>query len=257
MIGKAAWNEGLARELIEARRAEKGAMLPILHDLQDRFGYIDSAAISIIAEALNVSKAETLGVVSFYHDYRREPVDGVVLKLCRAESCQAVGCEDLVAHLATAHGLGIDARGGGPLTIETSIASAIARRRRPRCSTVSRGRGSIGTRSTRSSRARGGAGIERANLRLRRFHGARARRRWRRHRLARSGGRARDRCRDHAHGIAGPVLSGADGRGRHTRRPRGLWPASSGRRRVHYSPPAFSTAAPTPSRWDGSRRSHF
>jgi formate dehydrogenase subunit gamma len=119
MSSKAAWNWALARELIEARRGEKGAMLPMLHDLQDRFGYIDDAAIPLVAEALNVSRAETLGVVSFYHDYRREPVDGTVLKLCRAESCQAVGCEDLVAHLATVHGLAVDARGAGPLSIET------------------------------------------------------------------------------------------------------------------------------------------
>ena len=78
-----------------------GAALPILHDLQHRFGYIDDAAIALIADALNISKAEALGVVSFYHDFRRAPVDGRVLKLCRAESCQAMGCEDLVAHLET------------------------------------------------------------------------------------------------------------------------------------------------------------
>ena len=51
-------------------------MLPILHDLQERFGYIDDAAIPLIAAALNVSKAETVGVISFYHDFRRAPVDG-------------------------------------------------------------------------------------------------------------------------------------------------------------------------------------
>ena len=51
-------------------------MLPILHDLQERFGYIDDAAIPLIADALNISRAETLGVVSFYHDFRRAPVDG-------------------------------------------------------------------------------------------------------------------------------------------------------------------------------------
>jgi formate dehydrogenase subunit gamma len=119
MTGTSAWDEGRAKALIEARRAEKGAMLPILHDLQDCFGYIDNAAIPLIAVALNVSKAETLGVISFYHDYRREPVEGAVLKLCRAESCQAVGCEDLVAHLAAAHGIEVDAHGPGPLTIET------------------------------------------------------------------------------------------------------------------------------------------
>src|ERR1700722_16320048 len=114
MSGKSAWNEIEARELIDARRAEAGPMLPILRDLQERFGYIDNAAIGLIADALNVSKAETIGVVSFYHDFRREPVDGAVLKLCRAESCQALGCEDLVDPLARAHGLEVDGRAAGP-----------------------------------------------------------------------------------------------------------------------------------------------
>jgi formate dehydrogenase subunit gamma len=116
---KSPWSEEQAREIIAARRGENGAMLPILRDLQDRFGYVDSAAVPMIADALNVSKAETIGVISFYHDYRSEPLEGAVLKLCRAESCQAMGCEDLVAHLASAHGLAVDAHGPGTLTIET------------------------------------------------------------------------------------------------------------------------------------------
>jgi formate dehydrogenase subunit gamma len=119
MRGPTPWNEAEARALIEARRAEPGAMLPILHALQERFGYIDAAAIPLVADALNVSKAETLGVVSFYHDFRRAPVDGAVLKLCRAESCQALGCEDLVVHLRQAHGLEVDGAGRGALHIET------------------------------------------------------------------------------------------------------------------------------------------
>lgn len=119
MSDRSRWDETEARALIEARRSEPGAMLPILHDLQERFGYIHESAIGMIAEALNVSKAETLGVVSFYHDFRREPVDGHILKLCRAESCQAMGCEALVEHLRNMHGLELDAHEGGPLTIET------------------------------------------------------------------------------------------------------------------------------------------
>ena len=89
-------------------RATPGATLPILHDLQEQFGYIDDAAIPLIAEALNISKAETLGVVSFYHDFRRSPLDGRVLKLCRAESCQSMGCEQLVSHLELRHGIKVD-----------------------------------------------------------------------------------------------------------------------------------------------------
>jgi len=119
MAGKTLWDEAQARALIDARRGEPGAMLPLLHDLQERYGYIDNAAIPLIAEALNVSRAETIGVVSFYHDFRREPVDASVLKLCRAESCQALGCEDLVAYLSRAHGLEADGHSQGPLAVET------------------------------------------------------------------------------------------------------------------------------------------
>jgi formate dehydrogenase subunit gamma len=84
-------------------------MLPILHDLQEQFGYIDERVIPLLADALNVSRAETLGVISFYHDFRRSPVDGRVLKLCRAESCQAMGCEELVSHLEVRHGIKVGA----------------------------------------------------------------------------------------------------------------------------------------------------
>ena len=118
MASEADWSEAEASALIEARRAEKGAMLPILHDLQARFGYIPDAAIPLVAAALNVSKAETVGVVSFYHDFRRAPASGPVLKICRAESCQAAGCEELVAYLERRHGLVADAH-GGPVNVET------------------------------------------------------------------------------------------------------------------------------------------
>jgi formate dehydrogenase subunit gamma len=108
LSGRTAFDVDLARTLIDRKRATPGATLPILHDLLEQFGYIDDAAIPLIAEALNISRAETLGVVSFYHDFRRSPLDGPVLKLCRAESCQAMGCEDLVSHLAVRHGVKVD-----------------------------------------------------------------------------------------------------------------------------------------------------
>jgi formate dehydrogenase subunit gamma len=110
MAARAAFDKELARELIDRRRATPGAALPILHDLQHQFGYIDDEAVGLMAEALNISKAEAFGTVSFYHDFRRAPVDGRVLKLCRAESCQATGCEDLVAHLEARHGVTVDDR---------------------------------------------------------------------------------------------------------------------------------------------------
>lgn len=120
MTGRTPWDDAQARVLIAAKSSGQGAALPILHALQERFGYIDDSAIPAIAEALNVSKAEIHGVVSFYHDFRRAPADGATLKLCRAESCQALGCEDLVAHLGQAHGLEVDrVDASAPLGVET------------------------------------------------------------------------------------------------------------------------------------------
>jgi formate dehydrogenase subunit gamma len=108
LSGRTAFDLDLARTLIDRKRDVLGATLPILHDLQEQFGYIDDAVIPLIADALNISKAETLGVISFYHDFRRAPVDGRVLKLCRAESCQSMGCEELVSHLDHRHGVKVD-----------------------------------------------------------------------------------------------------------------------------------------------------
>jgi formate dehydrogenase subunit gamma len=106
--GRMAFDLDLARTLIDRKRDIPGATLPILHDLQEQFGYIDDSAIPLIADALNISRAETLGVISFYHDFHRSPIDGRVLKLCRAESCQSMGCEDLVSHLEHHHGVKVD-----------------------------------------------------------------------------------------------------------------------------------------------------
>ncbi|HKN27553.1 MAG TPA: NAD(P)H-dependent oxidoreductase subunit E [Roseiarcus sp.] len=120
MAARPALDIELARELIDRRRSTPGAALPILHDLQHQFGYIDDAAVALLAEALNISKAEAVGVVSFYHDFRRSPVVGRVLKMCRAESCQAMGCEELVAHLESRHGIvPDDPETGAGLHVET------------------------------------------------------------------------------------------------------------------------------------------
>jgi formate dehydrogenase subunit gamma len=116
----AAWDERLAGEIIGAEKPKAGAMLPILHALQETFGYVDRAAVPMIAEALNVSRAEVHGVLTFYHDFHAAPIEGPVLKLCRAESCQSMGSEDLVAHLSAAHGLTPDkSKRLAPLHVET------------------------------------------------------------------------------------------------------------------------------------------
>ena len=82
-----------ARLRIEALAGLPGALLPILHAIQDEFSYIDRAAIPLIAERLNLSEAEVHGVISFYHDFRESPPGLHVLKICRAEACQSMGCD--------------------------------------------------------------------------------------------------------------------------------------------------------------------
>ena len=76
-----------------------GALLPMLHALQDEFGYVDEAAVALLADTLNISKAEVQSVISFYHDFRRLPPGRHVLRLCRAESCQSMGCDKTIAHV--------------------------------------------------------------------------------------------------------------------------------------------------------------
>ena len=82
--------------IIAAHAGREGPLLPILHDVQHAFGCVDAAAEARIAHALNLSRAEVHGVVSFYHDFHDEPETRPVLKLCRAESCQARGVEAMV-----------------------------------------------------------------------------------------------------------------------------------------------------------------
>jgi formate dehydrogenase subunit gamma len=97
----APWDIAAAGTIIADRQALPGALVPILHALQAEFGYIDREAEPLIADRLNLSRAEVHGVVSFYHDFRQSPRGRRVLKLCRAESCQARG-SDALAVRATA-----------------------------------------------------------------------------------------------------------------------------------------------------------
>ncbi len=92
-----AWDVTVASTVIAAHVGEQGPLLPILHALQQTFGCIPEPAVPLVAEALNLSRAEVHGVVSFYHDFRREPAGRHVLKLCRAEACQAAGGDALAA----------------------------------------------------------------------------------------------------------------------------------------------------------------
>lgn len=86
--------------------AKPGALLPILHDIQDTLGYIPPSAVPQIATALNQSNAEIHGVISFYHQFRTHPVGKHNVEICRAEACQAMGSRSLEAHAKRA--LGVD-----------------------------------------------------------------------------------------------------------------------------------------------------
>jgi formate dehydrogenase subunit gamma len=86
-------------EIIAAHKGREGPLLPILHDVQLALGCISEGTIRTVAQALNLSRAEVHGVVSFYHDFHSEPDPRPTVKLCRAEACQARGAEALVAGL--------------------------------------------------------------------------------------------------------------------------------------------------------------
>lgn len=85
--------------IIARHIGREGPLLPILHDVQDAFGYISEAAKRKIALALNLSRADVHGVVSFYHDFKSAPERLPVIKLCRAEACQARGSEALATKI--------------------------------------------------------------------------------------------------------------------------------------------------------------
>ena len=93
-------------EIINAHLHLEGALLPMLHALQHEFGYIPATAHALLADALNISKAEVHGVVSFYHDFRNKAAGKHVLKICRAEACQSMGSEVLAE--STLKKLGLD-----------------------------------------------------------------------------------------------------------------------------------------------------
>lgn len=104
---------------IELFKEQPGSLLPILHGIQDELGYVPPGAIPALAKALNLSRAEVHGVVTFYHHFRTTPPGRHTLHVCRAESCQAVGAQKLVAHAKSR--LGVDfhqTTGDGEFSLE-------------------------------------------------------------------------------------------------------------------------------------------
>lgn len=112
-----------AEETARAIAAERGnrpdELLEILHDVQSALGYVPEAVVPALANALNLSRAEVHGVVTFYHDFRAKPAGRHVLKLCRAEACQSMGCESLVERAESRLGIACgETSADGRVTLE-------------------------------------------------------------------------------------------------------------------------------------------
>ncbi|RUV55580.1 formate dehydrogenase subunit gamma [Mesorhizobium sp. M5C.F.Ca.IN.020.29.1.1] len=105
--------------IVQELKGLEGPLLPILHGIQEEFGHVPQDALPVIAEALNISKAEVHGVVTFYHDYRRHPAGRHVLKLCQAEACQSMGSDLIASKLKQLLGIGFhETARDGSVTLE-------------------------------------------------------------------------------------------------------------------------------------------
>jgi formate dehydrogenase subunit gamma len=105
--------------VVADHRHLEGPLLPILHAVQDEFGFVPTDSLPVIAQALNISNAEAHGVVTFYHDYRRQPAGRHVLKLCQAEACQSMGSDRVAAMVKSALGIGFhETAKDGSVTLE-------------------------------------------------------------------------------------------------------------------------------------------
>ena len=111
--------EAVVARLASRRRGEQGALLPLLHDLQEELGLIDDATVAAVAAELNLSRAEGHGVVTFYHDFRRAPAGRQVVNYCRAERCQSRGGAAIERALAARLNVAMGAtRADGQVTLE-------------------------------------------------------------------------------------------------------------------------------------------
>ena len=115
----ARYDRNIAAEIIHRFDAKPEMLVQILHAFVERYTFISEEAIRQIAEAVNLSRAEVHGVVSFYHDFRTEPAGKRVIKICQAESCQAMGSRELTAHAEKKTGLALgETSSDGELTLE-------------------------------------------------------------------------------------------------------------------------------------------
>ena len=105
--------------LLEQHRDQPGGLLPLLHAIQGELGYVPPDSVAEIAHAMNLSRAEVHGVISFYHDFRSQPAGRHVLQICRAEACQAMGSRALEEHARQALSVGFgETTADGALTLE-------------------------------------------------------------------------------------------------------------------------------------------
>jgi formate dehydrogenase subunit gamma len=117
--GREPWSEARALEIITEAKACEGPTLPVLHALQEAFGYLPDGVVALVASALNLSRAEVYGVISFYHDFRVEPPGRHIVKLCAAEACQSMGHAEAVACAERRLGIKIgETTADGRLTLE-------------------------------------------------------------------------------------------------------------------------------------------
>jgi len=112
-------NTALVRDIVTTHKGQRGALLPILHAIQEALGCVPPEAIPVLADELNLSRADVHGVVSFYHDFRSTPAGRTTVRICRGEACQAVGAQRLVDHLQDSRGLSLgDTSADGSVTVE-------------------------------------------------------------------------------------------------------------------------------------------
>lgn len=90
--------ESVVRRVVADHRGQRGALLPVLHAVQAELGHVPQEAVPVLADELNLSRADVHGVVTFYHDFRREPAGRTTVRICRAEACQALGADRLVSY---------------------------------------------------------------------------------------------------------------------------------------------------------------
>ncbi|VVD93873.1 formate dehydrogenase [Pandoraea pneumonica] len=107
-----AYSVATVQAILDAHAAQEGPLLPILHDVQEAFGYVPPDAVPVIANALNLSRAEVHGVITFYHHFRTSAPPRHVVQICRAEACQSMGADALVAHAERVLGCAMHAHSG-------------------------------------------------------------------------------------------------------------------------------------------------